>query len=534
MKARVLQRLICLLLIFALIGGVSAAAKEEIVTGLATDDLIGSSGPGGPRIYDGGGTYKVKGERLRLVSIAYDESGRAWVQCEVPFGQKLRRIYTELERFDTESFAVDGLPVETAITHRYTKEGDLDGSAGGQKARVAKESKNMYGPGEEYAEYDGFGVWEAAPVTVITEENGYALVEFSAEDHWFRTWVPASTLAYDSSESLNDLLLQMAAQAEKGYDALAEEEDGTRRYRAVSAFSSGLAWVRTEEGRYAAVDRTGAVRFQMDDSVTRVYAFEDGYACFKADDQYGVVDTDGNIVTEAQWQWISTSFSEGLLHVGKEGKHGYLNTQGEVALPLQWDSAASFSEGLAEVEKEGEGEADGQWGYINREGELVIPFEWDCTTPFANGIAAVRKDGLWGCVNTKGELIVDCLWDALDCFPNGWIRVKKGDQYGLARSDGTAATTLDWEWLSGFQEGLSVAERNGKYGYVDETGQVAIGLDWDYAYAFSADGLATVKKESYMAQSTAAASWRSPANGISWAALLTAFPTYARTISMDM
>ncbi|MCI6377175.1 MAG: hypothetical protein MR842_05395 [Clostridiales bacterium] len=68
------------------------------------------------------------------------------------------------------------------------------------------------GPGEEYAE-NGYGVWEGAPVTVIAEENGYAQVEFSAEDHWFRNWVPASTLTYDASESLKDLFANEAGAA---------------------------------------------------------------------------------------------------------------------------------------------------------------------------------------------------------------------------------------------------------------------------------------------------------------------------------
>ena len=57
--------------------------------------------------------------------------------------------------------------------------------------------------------------------------------------------------------------------------------------------------------------------------------------------------------------------------------------QYSIAIDPQYEDAQAFSEGLAAVQK------NGKWGYINEDGEVVIPFEYDIAFVFNEGLAVV-------------------------------------------------------------------------------------------------------------------------------------------------
>ena len=58
-------------------------------------------------------------------------------------------------------------------------------------------------------------------------------------------------------------------------------------------------------------------------------------------------------------------FAEGLQAVSRDGKWGYIDENGLIAVDFQWDAAANFYHGLALVEK------DGKLSYIDRGGAAV-------------------------------------------------------------------------------------------------------------------------------------------------------------------
>jgi len=149
------------------------------VEGLAIDRLATRSGPSTE--YRETGTYQVKGEYVRILSLAYDRNDLCWVQCEVLYGNKLRRVYTGLKRFDTATFDLGSVPEEDPL---------------GYQARVTATSKAMYGPGDGYATYAQLTVDKGQNVTVIAVENDYAQVEWTTSIQSYRAWVPLHTLRY--------------------------------------------------------------------------------------------------------------------------------------------------------------------------------------------------------------------------------------------------------------------------------------------------------------------------------------------------
>ena len=150
-----------------------------------------------------------------------------------------------------------------------------------------------------------------------------------------------------------------------------------------SKFHDGLASME-QNGKWGFVTKAGA--FAIAPQYDEVEDFEDGYAkvrikwkwgvintkgeyvvelitsesyeirhldkgCFvvkKAYDEYGIV-SNGKWVVEPIYQDISF-LREGLIAVKKDDKYGYINLQGEIIIPLQFDRAWDFSDGKASVE----------------------------------------------------------------------------------------------------------------------------------------------------------------------------------------
>lgn len=160
-------------------GTVSGDFYGGFVEARTIDKLATRSGPATE--YRETGTYNVKGQYVRVLSLAYDRNGLCWVHCEVASGNKLRRVYTGLKRFDTGSFDVYGVPVEDPPDDRV---------------RVLSTSKAMYGPGAGYDTYGSLTVDKGQTVTVIAIENGYAQVEWTTKIQSYRAWVPIHTLDY--------------------------------------------------------------------------------------------------------------------------------------------------------------------------------------------------------------------------------------------------------------------------------------------------------------------------------------------------
>ena len=84
-----------------------------------------------------------------------------------------------------------------------------------------------------------------------------------------------------------------------------------------------------------------------------------------------------------------------------EQKWGYINSTGQLVIPLRFDEACPFSEGLAKVS------IGDKSGYINQSGKLVVPLQYDEALSFLQGYAPVRLDQKWGYINQRGKLLID-------------------------------------------------------------------------------------------------------------------------------
>lgn len=234
------------------------------------------------------------------------------------------------------------------------------------------------------------------------------------------------------------------------------------------------------------------------------------------------------------------SFHEGLCKVEKGQKYGYINTKGELVVPLIYDYVDDFQEGFGLVFKgdfyisPGADKSNGKCGFVDVTGKEVIPLKWNEAKSFTQGYAIIANrtnDGEreFGIINTNGEEtlqigvakdvyytevglykvwkqdptsfhLVDAVgnkvgkeYSWMDKFHDGLVKVKLDTKCGFINAEGQETIALEYDDLRDYSEGLAAFKKNGKWGFMDEEYKVVIKPAFDDAREFR-NGLAAVEK----------------------------------------
>lgn len=189
-------------------------------------------------------------------------------------------------------------------------------------------------------------------------------------------------------------------------------------------------------------------------------------------------------------------FNDDRLMFKEDGKYGYIDTSGKIAIDAKYMDAGLFSDGLAPVKE------DGKWGYIDKDGVTKIDFKYDKAFSFNKyGYAIVTVDKKEGAINKDGEFIINTDYDSVDQVDKDRFIAGNRKDYSTTYSlyDKKGNRISDIEFFSGgyrYEQGLlCVKSRSEKYGYIDKSGSYVIDAKFDDANDFSED-LAAIAYES--------------------------------------
>lgn len=203
------------------------------------------------------------------------------------------------------------------------------------------------------------------------------------------------------------------------------------------------------------------------------------------------------------------------------GQCGVINTRGEYVVKPQYDYLSSFNRGIAVFEIEGKlkkithgdvwwyGYRDGKHGAINTRGEVVIQPVFDGLTQLENGvfIAKDHNSKKWGLLSNNTDIVGS--YDVIRVLNNGLYKVNIGLNYkvvlnafdepvfddyeegrwGLLSVTGKQLTPLKYTHISNFHNGRALVNVNSQYdqlsgwscigglwGYIDEKGEEVMPL----------------------------------------------------------
>lgn len=222
------------------------------------------------------------------------------------------------------------------------------------------------------------------------------------------------------------------------------------------------------------------------------------------DGRSGFINSQGRIAIPARFD-DAADFHEGLARVSEGGKLGFINLAGEVVWRASFDSVGDFSEGLATVEVGwktnptiGLTTEMGQWGFVDKTGRLAIPLNFTRAGSFSEGLAAVQMGksfgDLSGFIDHAGRVVFEFPFDVSWGFHEGLALVRSKDGTFFLDKTGKKLHTpqIDDYQARSFSEGLAAVQIAGKWGYIDKTGRIAITPQFDDAASFS-EGLAAVR-----------------------------------------
>lgn len=232
------------------------------------------------------------------------------------------------------------------------------------------------------------------------------------------------------------------------------------QYDSTMAFTEGLGRVKMN-GKYGFVDKTG--KLVIPAKYDAAMEFNGGFAAVILDGKSFFIDKKGIDIFKKTFKTIS-SYSYGVaMCAGEDGKRGFIDTKGNIVVPLTLEAAFPFGDRLTAVRFNGEK----IWKAINTKGEVVFTFNEKVKTvmgSFSDGMAMVYVDGPSGYnvhydfVNEKGEFVCDAPYASAKPFKNGRAIIayenksrKSGDlqfyKYGLIKKGGREIVSAKYACL---------------------------------------------------------------------------------------
>jgi hypothetical protein len=167
--------------------------------------------------------------------------------------------------------------------------------------------------------------------------------------------------------------------------------------------------------------------------------------------------------------------SEGYRAIKKDGKWGFIDSQGRLRIANRYDGVKSFTEGL------GAFSILRKWGFLNHDDKIIIQPSYEDVTVFKNGISIVKQKGKYGLLQKNGKLVLPCRYDFIHLLPSGNFELVTNELHGLANKSGI----LQYEPKFNSQEesgDYMIIERGSKYGVVDVSGITIIPLIYDHIH----------------------------------------------------
>lgn len=326
----------------------------------------------------------------------------------------------------------------------------------------------------------------------------------------------AATKKYDKLYEFHEGLARVCKDKKYGFIDKLGNEIISCKYDDAEDYDKGISVVTLG-------DKKGAINQQGDMVIPCKYdninlCKDDSLAAAFINETSGFIDLEGNIVVPFDYEYCGT-FSEGLADVRKNGLIGFVNKNGKLVIPCKYENlynGCGFREGLVGVSVDGglPGILDDEWGYIDQNGNIIIPFQTGLTgAPFSsglsmryrtdkNGFLIIHETACEGAfIYKNGEQATDFFeTQNIEGFRKGYCTIKdKNGWEGLVNTQGVFTIACKYSFIAnGFDDNYVLIGINNKNGFADKaTGQIVIPpiYEIDYSGWSFNEGLIPVKKD---------------------------------------
>jgi len=286
------------------------------------------------------------------------------------------------------------------------------------------------------------------------------------------------------------------------------------KYKEVESFYEGRAAVYDDLNGWQVIDSTGKVIIPDSLLITEMPVWGDG--------------------EKPSWQDIEPPhFQEGLMQCRRDGKYGYMDLSGKLAIACRFLKVNDFTDGVALVAKDTvayrlpdadkvksgklsqldrlyldleSGPPSYKWALIDRTGLVICPIDSslspDVSRGFHQGLLPFQDaQNKWGFMNAKGKIIIAARFDNEPTDFCDGVCIVQVPGHAAGGKDGymiligingqqvakipfcTAAGCLYDSGLA-FHEGLMAVRIGQSWGYMDKKGSLVIPPDFETAMDF--------------------------------------------------
>jgi uncharacterized cupin superfamily protein len=333
-----------------------------------------------------------------------------------------------------------------------------------------------------------------------------------------------NTPKYDYVGTLNNYnWLKVAQNGKYGYINVKGEISVPIQYEQITDFFQGIAFAQKGYlnplicyNRYTG--KSKYVPLKNIDSIGTI--FHQNLLWFAQGRKYGLLDTSGNVIANAKFLQLRPFYQERA--AVKLNLWGFINTNGKIVIPANYQEVTDFSEGKAGV-------FNGlYWTFIDTRGKQLSKQKYEAVKNFREGYCPVKRKGSWFLIDTVFKKHFKNYFDDIKNVSENVAPARLLNKWGLIDLKGKWVLSANFEDIEPFSEGIAVAKKDGyvliqredlslwrlpeniekvlsckngylpykshqKWGFLNKKGEVIIPAQYDTVCHFT-DGLACVKE----------------------------------------
>lgn len=288
-------------------------------------------------------------------------------------------------------------------------------------------------------------------------------------------------------------------------------------YDSANAFSDNNRAVVSKGGLFGIIDSSG--KYIVPPKYEFINDYQEGRAIASDKSGYKILNEEGKVIFESNG-YISpykNGFAIAEKYEGGKSTYGYIDKEGKIAIPLQYEYANEFvgdralvkvsENNYALIDRNGQtlykyeqfyvsnyGEKmlvyrsskDSKLGYIKENGSVAIKPKYDIASTFkANGAIVGNWDNYnpkYGVIDKSGRYIIPAEYSEINYLGEGLYALGipldekmyfKGSKYAIADYTGKILTGFDYYNVGTFENGLASATNNTSTFFIDTTGKVS-------------------------------------------------------------
>jgi ribosomal protein L13 len=193
----------------------------------------------------------------------------------------------------------------------------------------------------------------------------------------------------------------------------------------------------------------------------------------RIDKMWGLINADGNLVKQPDYQAIGEFKSFGYALMQKNGGVGLLDKNGNEIVPPEYRDLKVLDSLVIAVMDQGE------WMVINLRGEIILNKGYTRLNLWDSKYLAFMKNGKWGIVDINGRQIAAAEYDEVSFEEGHFFLTVKSKQLGLLSDSGVEILPNIASEIKIENENLFFYREHNSWGAVDDSGNRIIEAKYD-------------------------------------------------------